>query len=382
MNQSKKYRIRLTGFAQLVLIGLIISSCSNLRKTKGLPDTSPIAFANTLEDGPLNIFLASEDGEIRKQLTFGKDRDYFPSWSPDGKSIAFTSDRGSAKSCYGMRLDDYSMVELPEEGSTVSEKEEEGIIPMERGEAQVWIMNADGSDQRQLTFEGRNAHPSWSPDGKTIAFSSTRTGLLEIFLMNPDGRNQRQLTFSDYEEPGIFEKLRKLELHFHGLYSPDVGTPIQMFPSWSPDGSKIAFCSIRHDSYAIWSIDVQSGELSRLTYPHGDRYIQANTPSWSPEGDKIAFWSGVNFGPGSIWLMNPDGSNRIRISDEPESATSDEASWKPDGSKILYSTVRQDSRNGMKSGIWMVNPDGSDNRPFIKNSVAGANRASWRKNKH
>lgn len=370
------------GRCRNVILGLILFfisfACRDVSQSKDVQDPSPIAFANTGENNSLNIFLANEEGNIVKQLTFGEDRNFFPAWSPDGKSIAFTSDRGSEKSLIGVEVKDWTLVDLTEEMMDDPDFHKREILPMERGESQVWIMDADGSNQKQLTFEGRNAHPSWSPDGKTIAFSSTRTGLLEIFLMSFDGSFQRQLTSSVEENPGVFENLRQLELHFHGLYSPEVKTPINMFPTWSPDGKKIAFCAIKEKSYAIWVIDVDRGDLSRLTYPHGDRYPQANTPSWSPKGDKIAFWSGINLGPGAIWVMDPDGNNRMKVSNAPDNSTSDEPSWRPDGAKILYSTVRQDDINGFKSGIWMVNPDGTDNIPFVKDAIAGSNRASWR----
>ena len=75
-------------------------------------------------------------------------------------------------------------------------------------------------------------------------------------------------------------------------------------PSWSPDGTKIAFQSDRQTDYAVWVMNADGSNPIRLTTPS----TPAGAPSWSPDGTRIAYEQG-----GDIWVMNVDGSRKIRI---------------------------------------------------------------------
>jgi Tol biopolymer transport system component len=143
--------------------------------TRGWPDQDPawspagqrIAFLSYRDEQPtggrrwqklLNVMNA--DGSEQQRLTRLSNRDGSFSWSPDGRRIAFVSDRD--------------------------------------GNDEVYVMNADGSGQRNLTRNpGRDGHPVWSPDGRTIGFVSDRGGNRDIYVMNTDGSRQRNLT-SDF----------------------------------------------------------------------------------------------------------------------------------------------------------------------------------------
>ena len=126
-------------------------------------------------------------------------------------------------------------------------------------------MDADGGNQQRLT---NNRHddrdPSWSPDGKRIAFVSERDGNREIYVMNADGGKPKNLTKNPLDD---------------------------RYPSWSPDGKRIAFTSERDDDREIYVMDVDGGNPQNLTNnPLDDWY-----PSWSPDGERIAFTSGSNW---------------------------------------------------------------------------------------
>ena len=134
-------------------------------------------------------YLVSADGSGARRLPYIP---FTAVWSPDGRRIAFARTRartGSGPCCDATPKD-------------------------------IYVMNADGSGTRKLTHNaGYNAEPAWSPDGRKIAFRSTRDGNREIYVMNADGSNQRNLTRNPAKD---------------------------VRPSWSPDGRRIAFVSDRH----------------------------------------------------------------------------------------------------------------------------------------
>jgi Tol biopolymer transport system component len=130
------------------------------------PDGRRIAFESNWQ-----LWVMNADGSAQRRLTRNGGRNFNPAWSPDGRRIAFER-----------RLGRYQEVDWCSGCG--------GALFFE-----VHVMNADGSGERRLTPEGaRNRAPSWSPDGRQIAFVSTRDGNQEIYVMNPDGSGQRNLT--------------------------------------------------------------------------------------------------------------------------------------------------------------------------------------------
>jgi Tol biopolymer transport system component len=171
-------------------------------------------------------------------------------------------------------------------------------------------MNEDGSKQTRLTNNDsgtRDYQPAVSPDGKKIAFVSTRDGAFnpEIYVMNADGSNPQRLTKND-ESNGVFR-------------ANDIT------PAWSPDGTKIAFTSYRDGNPEIYTMDAATGDnLENLT--RNPAYDTA--PSWSPDGVTIAFETNRD-GDSEIYFMDSHGNNPYNLSRNP--ATTDvEADYAPD----------------------------------------------------
>ena len=188
-------------------------------------------------------------------------------------------------------------------------------------------MNADGSGQRNLT-RTRNALDQgavWSPDGRKIAFMSTRDGNdFQIYVMNADGSGKRSLT-------------------------PNPAEPF-FLPSWSPDGRKIAFHVGYFDGIYVMNAD---GSGKRLLTRNG------GGSAWSPDGRKIAF-SGSDIGGdhgSDVYVMNADGSGRRNLTRRPVDYGGNDAhaspAWSPDGRKIAFDRGR---------GIFVMNADGSGQR--------------------
>ena len=203
------------------------------------------------------------------------------------------------------------------------------------------LINADGSGQTVLTAGGNNrdANPAYSPDGSKIAFDRyiVGTGRTNIFLMNADGTNPVAVTL-----PG-----------------PLPNTNLDSDPTWSPDGKKLAFVSDRggQRKKEIWVINVDGTGLVQLTTnvaigsdSQGPFYAWDVVPSWSPDGSRIVFASARDaISSDEIYLMNPDGSNQARLTNN----TLDDfnPTWSADSQKIAF------FRNG--SGINIMNRDGT-----------------------
>ena len=192
----------------------------------------------------------------------------------------------------------------------------------------VYVVNADGTGLRRLTTNpGADFDPSWSPDGSRIAFRSERSGDPEIWVMNADGTKQRRLTAG-------------------------------LSPAWSPDGSRIAYASpgdllcppgrgLRCSGLSLMHAD-GSGQ-HRLPHTEGGEY-----PSWSPDGTRIAFNSTLT-GDHVMSIVNADGSELVDLSGVGEGWQVD---WAPDGRFILFASARGRADPGY-TDVYVMRPDGS-----------------------
>ena len=121
------------------------------------------------------------------------------------------------------------------------------------------------------------------------------------------------------------------------------------YPFWSPDGSQIVFASSRDGDFEIFIMDADGSNQQKLT----DNNIEdfASPGAWSPDGDKIAF-SSERDGDSEIYIMNSDGSGVTQITDN--SAQDIYPSWTPDGDEVVFSSERDGQRE-----VYKVNEDGS-----------------------
>lgn len=288
------------------------------------PDGKKIAFHSTfhynqLQYGCNDIYIINADGSNLRKITNSTNCEvWWPEWSPDGKKIAFI----------------------------VTRKEADTFTT--RWACNILIINADGSNQMQLTnnYPSRdysllpyNAHDlAWSPDGEKIAFESYNNNFdgLDIYVVNSDGTGQKRLTSTS-------------------------GPFWNHCPRWSPDGTRIVFFSNR-DGFSnneIYTMDSDGGNQTRLTNnPASDLY-----PAWSPDGKKIAFISdrdsSDNWG---LYVMNADRSNQTRLTND--SASGLYPAWSPDGKKIAFVSDCDGSAQ-----IYVINSDGSNQKRLTNNTA-------------
>ena len=235
----------------------ILSSVVVLGLTPLVVSAAPqaqIAFASD-RDGNFEIYVMDADGKNQRRLTTNRRDDRYPSWSPDGKRIAFTSSRVINVNVVG------------------------GHPPRVVGEPpQIYVMDADGKNQQRLTNNDfAEWEPSWSPDGKRIAFTSSGTmdtAGWHIYVVDADGKN-----------------LRKLDPNNQGGW----------YPSWSPDGKRIVFVSHRAGNYEIYVMNADGArQVGRRTKDGSDD----TDPAWfdpafavevapfavAPAGKKLTMW--------------------------------------------------------------------------------------------
>ncbi len=191
--------------------------------------------------------------------------------------------------------------------------------------ADVYTMSDSGNNTRRLTTDSLyKSHPVFSPDGSQIAFAVelVKPGgkpwepqqTLELFLMNADGSSAVQLT--DYKH-------------------------ISTQPSWSPDGSRIAFASTHAHGIEIYVMDIVSGDVTQLTNSFAEVGGTASDPDWSPDGRKIAYSLVVPGGGRHIYIIDINGRNpRPLVKDRKlelgVSAFDTSAKWHPDSEHILH----------------------------------------------
>jgi Tol biopolymer transport system component len=180
---------------------------------------------------------------------------FFPTWSPDGKKIAY---------------------EVAPPGDA----------------AGIWIMNADGSEKRQVVRSGRARMPDWSPDGKKL-----------VFILSVDGEGPGEVATVSLQDFSI--------VHLTSDVFQDY------YPAWSPDGQKIAWCAHRGSkpsaaSIGVWVMNAdgtQQRQLARWGYK----------PSWSPDGSQIVYDQDNEDRSQSylltitLYMMNADGTNRRHL---------------------------------------------------------------------
>ena len=248
---------------------------------------SRLAFVSN-GSGHKEIYACDFDGTNVQRITQKNSISLFPSWSSNGRHMAFTS--------------------------------------FINGPAQIFVRDLSSGLERNFPFKGVQIAPSWVPDRFELAATLSFNGDQEIYLLTGGGKMIKRLTTS---------------------------RGIDVEAVWSPDGKKIAFVSNRAGTPQIYIKEIGSNRIRRLTFE--GRY---NTqPNWSPKGDMIAY-SAMQDGHLDIVVIDIEGERSVQLTQG--QGDNESPTWSPDGSLIAYTSNREG-----KSRIYVMTAFGTDQRRLL-----------------
>jgi TolB protein len=261
-----------------------------------------IAYVSTSGGRFKEIYVSHLDGSEKFQVTNNRTINLSPSWSPDGRSILYSSFKDRVQTLFLFELYSGREVKFPPRaghyiGGKVSPDGQSVAASMEvAGNSNLFLLDRSGNVIRRLTDDrGIEVSPSWSPDGRQLVFVSDRSGSPQLYILDLGSGKTRRLTYS-------------------GSYNTS--------PEWSPRGDKIVYTGRVGSRFAIFTISVDGGDPRKLTSEASD----SEDPTWSPDSRFIAF-SSNRAGRYQLYMMQASGENQRRLTGSGGDDT--KPSWSP-----------------------------------------------------
>jgi eukaryotic-like serine/threonine-protein kinase len=307
------------------------------------PDGKTIAFVAGAGFLAQDIFLVPVSGGEPNRVTLDKRGLRGLAWTPNGKEIIFSSDRGGLTSLWRVPISGGTPELVSAAGEdafqpTVSSSGSRLAYLRDRMNLNVWRTAGPAwtgpriAPAKLISSSREQADLDFSPDGKRIVFASDRSGSWEIWTCASDGSNPAQLT---------------------SLGSANTGTP-----QWSPDGKQIVFDSRKEGNSDIYLVSAEGGEPRRLT----NGPFENNVPSWSRDG-KWIYFSSDRTGAWQIWKIPAGGGNAIEVTKQ----GAFQAFESTDGRFLYYCKHYSDA-----PGIWKMPVDGGEEVRVLEEG-----RVSW-----
>jgi outer membrane protein OmpA-like peptidoglycan-associated protein len=245
-----------------------------------------------------SLYLTDLGGNRLHRLPNGGGSDWFPAASPDSSQLAFWSSAGGSYELWVLnlfsenrrQLTDFNERSLPAELQNFGVHNAPSWSPDGKRIAfafggKIWLIESTGFNLETLVAEGENYAPAWSPDGSELAFVSVRGRTRNLYLRRFEADEDWPLTnFPAGQQVGG--------------------------PAWSPDGQWLAFTVSTDESSDVWTVRGDGTQLRRITLDRA-----SHSPAWSPDGKRLALTSGrQDPSRWEIWVMNPDGSGAFAVS--------------------------------------------------------------------
>ncbi len=256
--------------------------------------TSKIAFVSN-RDGNDEIYMMDYDGANPVRLTFNRVQDNLPAWSPDQSALVYTTYRRGNPDLVLRRIYEGKETVLSNRGMNFSgafspDGKRIAFSSSRDGNAEIYTCDPDGGNVKRVTFNSAvDAAPSWSATGRQIAFTSDRagTGMPQIYICDAEGANVRKVSFGG---------------NYHDA------------PAWSPSGDLLAYVSRVENLFDLYLLNLRTNQVMKLT----ESNARNENPSWSPDGRHLVFCSNMGGKDATVqvYSIDYDGTNLRRLTSE------------------------------------------------------------------